>query len=85
MKVTRQTWNLCRILDTTENFKKLENSYEFITNLVLSYGGRIHGSQHSSAVVGTMSHDTIVVYFEVPKDSLDDYLKEEAALFGKVS
>lgn len=80
MKVKRQIWNLCRVIGTADTYKELEQRYEKLTNLVLSWGGRIHGSQHSSNVVGTLPFQTIVVYFEVPIDSLDKFLEEEAKL-----
>lgn len=63
-----------------DDYRDLEQRYEKLTNLVLSWGGRIHGSQHENSAVRDIPYHTIVVYFEVPTDSLDQFLEEEGKL-----
>lgn len=73
MKVERKIWNSVRILYFRDSLEA-EKNYEKVTNLVLEYGGRIHGSQF-------VKNDTygreIAVYFELPKENVEEFLKEE--------
>ena len=47
----------------------IEEQYEFLSNLIGAYGGRIHGSQYTG--------ETVAVYFEIPTENKEDFLKEE--------
>jgi hypothetical protein len=75
MKVERKVFNSVRILDDGYGF--LQRQYEFVNNLILSYGGRIHGSQYQAK--GQYGSPTIAVYFEVPTDAIGELQKEETA------
>jgi hypothetical protein len=76
MKVERKIWNMVRILSGSPPSHVAEQ-YEEVTNLILSYGGRIHGSQHSLYDLDGTVRDAIAVYFELPIENKEAFLKEE--------
>ena len=76
MKVERKVWNSVRILGGDP----LQQRYEKLTNLILSYGGRIHGSQYQfniSSGLCVAHYDKIAVYFEIPIENKEAFEKEE--------
>lgn len=75
MKVERKIWNSVRILGGDP----LQQRYEKLTNLILSYGGRIHGSQYQLVFNDRYSthYDKIAVYFEIPIENKEAFEKEE--------
>jgi len=79
VKVQRFIAGLMRILEGDP--KEIEAQYSRLSDLTLSYGGRIYGSQHS------VSDDRhyLAVSFEIPTSSLTEYIKEEAQPKQEVS
>ena len=64
VKVERKVWNCMRVLQPD-----IEDKYEFLSNLIGSYGGRIHGSQYTGY--------SVAVYFEIPTENKEQFLEEE--------
>ena len=78
VKVERKVWNSMRILEYYESTfdgseHGIEEQYEFLSNLIGVYGGRIHGSQFQ----GDGHSGSVAVYFEIPTENKEDFLKEE--------
>jgi hypothetical protein len=76
MKVERKIHNSLRIIFDSDG--ELQRRYENLTNLVLSYGGRIHGSQYQSE--GRYGSYRLAVYFEIPSDSVTEFNNEDKSL-----
>ena len=73
VKVERKVWNSMRIYKIYTPIYgskvSIEQQYEKIANLIGVYGGRIHGSQYTG--------ESVAVYFEIPTENKEDFLKEE--------
>lgn len=65
----RHSTSLCRIL--YGGIDDVEVKYQYLTNKIRKYLGKVHGSQHT--FTETIKTHYIVVYFEVPNSALGEF------------
>jgi hypothetical protein len=74
-KLKRLNYDCVRVLNG-KNSIEIQNKYEKLVNLINDYGGRVHGSQFHTAAFDDTVWDIIAVYFNVPKESLEQFKAE---------
>ena len=76
-KLERHVFSSCRILYGQP--EEVQIKYENLTNLILSYGGTIHGSQYNFTMTPEYGSNHITVYFQLPTNQVYEFLNEEKA------
>jgi len=77
-KVNRLTFESVRFI-VADNDIIVQEAYQKLTNLVSSYGGRVHGTQHTISHIHGEDEShcfSLVVYFQIPVSDKEEFERE---------
>ena len=79
MKVERKIRTYYRLIE--DDPKHIETKLEQLSNLIISFGGRIYGTNYQMTTIGTPEHwihlRSVLMSFEIPIENKEAFEKDE--------